>query len=265
MLVLALASVPLLLMEDRHVLLMWGGWAIVAVFALDLAVRLWLNEELSTRKYLLRYWYDVAIVVLTLLPFLRPLRALRALQVLRVVRGPIAAYKAMRMLYGSLHGKGLILSSTALSIAAVCWVYAVESSADNDAENKIETLTDALWWAAATVTTVGYGDLYPETATAKVAAFVLIVCGVSLFGLITANVSARFLKDDAINEAPLTYDQMVELISGLECPNCGYTRASHPTAAGKEQSSSQPSPEDDQGEQADASTHGALTATSSSS
>jgi len=268
MLVLALASVPLFLLEEfflvqQHTLPYLAGWAIVAVFAVDLAVRLWLNQG-SSRAYLQLHWFDAAIVVLSILPFLRPLRALRALRALRGVRGLIAAHKAAVMLernVRSLRGKGLILSCMVLSVAAVFLVYLTEREAGGD----IDSVQDALWWAAATVTTGEGGDLSPDTDTARAAAVVVMVCGVSLFGLITANVSARFLKDDAINEAPLTYDQMVELISGLECPNCGYTRASHPTAAGEEQSSAQPSPEDDQGEQADASTHGALTATSSSS
>ena len=78
---------------------------------------------------------------------------------------------------------------------------------------------DALWWAAATVTTVGYGDLSPGTTAARVAAVVLMVCGVSLFGLLTANVSAKFLKNDAL----LAYEQMAELLDGgRSCPNCGH-------------------------------------------
>lgn len=217
MLVLAVASVPLFLLESRHELLMLAGWTIVGVFAVDLAVRLWLNQG-SSWAYLRRHWFDAAIVVLSVLPFLRPLRALRALQVLRGARGLIAVHKAATMLdrnVRSLRGKGLILSCTALSAAAVFTVYMRES----EAESEIDSIADALWWAAATVTTVGYGDLSPETGTARVAAFVLMVCGVSLFGLITANVSAKFLKDDAL----LAYEQMVELVGGRECPHCGYS------------------------------------------
>jgi len=222
MLVLALASIPLFLMEevfleDPHWLISWGGWAIVAAFAADLAMRLWLNPG-PTWAYLRRYWFDAAIVVLSILPFLRPLRALRALQVLRGARGLIAAHKAAMMLdrnVRGLRGKGLILSCIALSVAAVFLVY----SQERDTDSGIDSLPDALWWAAATVTTVGYGDLSPKSAMARVAAFVLMVCGVSLFGLITANVSAKFLSNDAL----LAYDQMVELVRGRECPHCGYT------------------------------------------
>ena len=47
-----------------------------------------------------------------------------------------------------------------------------------------------------------------------------MVCGVSLFGLLTANVSAKFLKNDAL----LAYEQLAKLVrAGQPCPSCGHT------------------------------------------
>lgn len=224
MLVLAVASVPLFLLEHRHWLAAAAGWVVVAVFFADLVIRVVLVDG-SRRSYLVRHWYDVAIVVLSVLPVARPLRALRALQLLRGVRAFIAAHKAATIMtreWKSLHGKALIVSAAALSAAAVLTVYEAERSAGGS----IDSLENALWWAAATVTTVGYGDLSPDTTTARVAAVVLMVCGVSLFGLLTANVSAKFLKNDAL----LAYEQMEALIRGRQsCPNCGHT--SSPSAS----------------------------------
>ena len=218
MLILAVASVPLFLLEHRHWLAAVAGWVVVAVFFADLVVRVALVDG-SRRDYLVRHWYDVAIVVLSLLPVARPLRALRAVQLLRGARVFIAAHKASVTLargWSSLHGKSLIVSSVALSVAAVLAVYEVERAAGG----AIDTLGDALWWAAATVTTVGYGDLSPVTGAARGAAVILMVCGVSLFGLLTANVSAKFLKNDAL----LAYEQMTELLGArASCPNCGHS------------------------------------------
>ncbi len=218
MLVLAIASVPLFLLEHRHWLAAAAGWVVVAVFFADLITRVVLVDG-SRRSYLVRHWYDVAIVVLSVLPVARPLRALRALQLLRGVRAFIAAHKAattMTRAWKSLHGKALIVSCAALSAVAVLAVYEAEHAAGGS----IDSLEDTLWWAAATVTTVGYGDLSPGTTAARAAAVVLMVCGVSLFGLLTANVSARFLKNDAL----LAYEQMAELLgASRSCPNCGHT------------------------------------------
>ncbi|MCY4663895.1 MAG: ion channel [Acidimicrobiaceae bacterium] len=229
MLVLAIASVPLFLLEHRHWLAAAAGWIVVAVFFADLVIRVVLVDG-SRRSYLVRHWYDVAIVVLSVLPVARPLRALRALQLLRGVRAFIAAHKAATTMsrgWKSLHGKALIVSCVALSAAAVLAVYEAERAAGGS----IDSAGDALWWAAATVTTVGYGDLSPGTPAARAAAVVLMVCGVSLFGLLTANVSAKFLKNDAL----LAYEQMAELFGGgRSCPNCGHTPSLHAGATATE-------------------------------
>lgn len=226
MLALAIASVPLFLLEHRYWFAAAAGWVVVAAFFADLVIRVVLVDG-SRTKYLVRHWYDVAIVLLSLLPLARPLRALRALSLLRGMRAFIAAHKAATALtrgWKSLHGKALIVSSVALSAVAVLAVYEAEHAAGGS----IDSLEDALWWAAATVTTVGYGDLSPDTTAARAAAVVLMVCGVSLFGLLTANVSAKFLKNDAL----LAYEQMAEILdAGRSCPNCGHTPSLGDSAA----------------------------------
>ena len=221
-LVLAVASVPLFLLENRHGWVEAAGWIVVAAFFVDLVVRVALVEG-SRRDYLIRHWYDVAIVVLSVLPMARPLRALRAVRVLRLARALVAAHKMANSLvlaWRGMHGKAPLVSCAGLSVAAVLTVWEAESAAGGT----IESFGAALWWAATTITTVGYGDLSPVTPVGRVAAVVLMVSGVSLFGLVTANVSAKFLKSDAL----LDYEQVTELVGGgSPCPNCGHTPAAH--------------------------------------
>jgi len=54
----------------------------------------------------------------------------------------------------------------------------------------ITSLPDGFWWALVTVTTVGYGDISPTSDLGRIFASLLIVLGVVLFSLITANISA---------------------------------------------------------------------------
>jgi voltage-gated potassium channel len=68
---------------------------------------------------------------------------------------------------------------------------AVGSVAVLDAERgapgaNIGTLGDAAWWTVTTMSTVGYGDLYPVTPTGRVVGGVLMLGGVAVFGLVTA-------------------------------------------------------------------------------
>ena len=66
----------------------------------------------------------------------------------------------------------------------------IESKVQN---GNIETGEDALWWTLVTISTVGYGDLYPVTSYGRFLASLVIIFGVALFGMITSCITARFL------------------------------------------------------------------------
>ncbi len=128
-------------------------WATWALFAIDYVARLGLSEGrwLFVRSNLL----DLAVIAL---PLLRPLRLLRLVTLLGVLnryagsslRGRVAVYVA-----GS---TALVLFVAALAVLDV----------ERDAEGaNITTFGDALWWAATTVTTVGYGDQFPVSVTGR--------------------------------------------------------------------------------------------------
>jgi voltage-gated potassium channel len=86
----------------------------------------------------------------------------------------------------------------------------------------INSPTDGIWWAWVTVTTVGYGDVVPVSPEGRVFASLLILMGICLVSLITANVSAYLLSKSSQKE--LRYEQrqlrklldMEEKIEGLE-------------------------------------------------
>jgi voltage-gated potassium channel len=55
----------------------------------------------------------------------------------------------------------------------------------------IKTAEDALWWCIVTITTVGYGDLFPVTNAGRVIAVILIVTGISSFGAAISYISEK--------------------------------------------------------------------------
>ncbi|MGH2351006.1 MAG: potassium channel family protein [Chloroflexota bacterium] len=154
--------------------MIWG------IFALELLVRLYLAPQ--RRRYLVAHWPDVLIVAL---PFLRPLRLLRILVV--VSRLWRQARSVLRYRTFSFLGVTALLA-TALAAAAM---YLVERGG----EGPIQSFADALWWAIATITTVGYGDVYPKTPTGRGIAVFLMLLGISLFGLLTARIAAFFVEE----------------------------------------------------------------------
>lgn len=155
------------------------SWSVWGAFAVDLAIRLYLADD--RRRYALRHWYDVALVVL---PLLRPLRLLRLLALVRILDRSAASNLAGRVLA---YVSGAALLGVGLGALAVL-------DAERDASDaNITSFGDALWWAATTVTTVGYGDRFPVTTEGRFVAVALMLVGIGVVGAVTAAVATWIL------------------------------------------------------------------------
>jgi voltage-gated potassium channel len=83
------------------------------------------------------------------------------------------------------------------------------------APHAFDDLGDALWWSAATVTTIGYGDVVPATTGGRVVGVFVMMFGVAAVSVITALVTAVFI---AYQQRQFGYDaeRHIELLAGLE-------------------------------------------------
>ncbi|GAB2776299.1 potassium channel family protein [Terrabacter koreensis] len=152
------------------------SWTVWGAFAFDLLIRLVLAD--NRRHYAMRHWYDVALVAL---PLLRPLRLLRLLALVRILDRSAA---------NNLAGRVLVYVAGAASVAVGLGALAV-LDAERSAEGaNLVTIGDALWWACATVTTVGYGDRFPVTAEGRVVGVVLMGVGIGVVGAVIASVTS---------------------------------------------------------------------------
>lgn len=82
-------------------------------------------------------------------------------------------------------GALLLIVWLVLVVLEVCGV-AVLVAEHGASGAKILTTSDALWWGFQTITTVGYGDIYPVTNAGRLVGIVLMTVGVGLFGTFTA-------------------------------------------------------------------------------
>ncbi len=172
---------------DVRAVLTGVSWTVWVAFAADLAVRLVLAPH--ARAYALRHWYDVALVAL---PLLRPLRLLRLLTLVRMLDRSAAS---------SLAGRVLVYVSGASVLAVGLGALAVLDTERGAPGANLTSVGDSLWWAATTVTTVGYGEHYPVTTEGRLVAVALMLVGIGLVGAVTASVATWILGHVAQDRA----------------------------------------------------------------
>jgi len=173
-------------------LVTWLAWA---VFTADYAARLYLAPD---RKYwFFRHLVDLAVV---LLPLLRPLRLLRLVVLVGALQKAIGNAIRGKVIIYTISGAVLLVYVGALA------VYEAERGAP---DAHITSFGLAVWWAMTTITTVGYGDMYPVTTTGRVMASLMMIGGISLVGSITATIASWIVqtvssddqKQDAVTAA----------------------------------------------------------------
>lgn len=147
------------------------------LFALSLLLRTLLATD--RLHYLRHHVTDIAMLVLVPVPM-----AWAAAAVVRSVVG-------LRRLLSS-RGLGYMMLAGGMLIAfAAVVVLAVERVSP---KRNITSMQDAMWWAMETVTTVGYGDVYPTTLAGRSVGVGLMLLGIALFGVMTARLSAFFVE-----------------------------------------------------------------------
>ena len=222
MLVLAVAMVPLLVLPllldlpaSVEEALVAADWFIWAVFAVEYLVRLYLTPQ--RLRFVRRQWPDLLIIVL---PFLRPLRLVRsarALRVLRLTRLVAVLARAGRetrrlLVRHRLHYA--LLATVVIVVGAAAVTLALEDGGDGT----IDSFGDSLWWAVTTVTTVGYGDTFPVTPAGRGVAAFLMVSGIALFGVLTANLASFMLERAPGGEDDVSakLDEVLRRLAALE-------------------------------------------------
>ena len=88
------------------------------------------------------------------------------------------------------------------------------------APDDFPTFGEALWWAAQTVTTVGYGDVTPKTNEGRLIAFVLMLAGFATLSLVTASISAAWVnRQRRLTEGSALFEALERIerrLDGLE-------------------------------------------------
>ncbi|GGK23112.1 hypothetical protein GCM10008955_15770 [Deinococcus malanensis] len=165
---------------------------------------------------------DLLVIVSLLLPgsaalaSLRGLRLLKLLSLLKLGRYSDSLQligRVVRRRAGELFTTVLIV--VVLVFIAASLLYQVESSAGTKG---FESIPQALWWSVVTLTTTGYGDVYPQTSLGKAAAGMIMLFGVGMVALPAGMIASGFAEE--LSRLRMQEEAVPESRTRF-CPHCG--------------------------------------------
>jgi voltage-gated potassium channel len=193
-------TIPILVIQESEfgepwetvaTILNWGTWL---VFFAEAVVMLSVVPD--RRQWLRHHIIDLAVVVIT--PPFAPQawqngRLFRLIRLLRLVR--VAALRRLLSLEGMKYAAAVAVGTVIVGGAVFASVEEVTK------QGEAITTWDGIWWAVTTVTTVGYGDVVPESTPGRIIAITIMLVGIGFVALLTAFVADRFINASTATEA----------------------------------------------------------------
>ena len=167
----------------------WVDLGLCAIFLVDFGWRLKLAPHKG--RFFRRNWIDLVGAI----PFAGPLRSVRVVRLMRLIR-----LARVLVLLGRLARRFEVpIPAQALGylgIAALIW-WAIAGGAfimfERDVNQNVKGIGDALWWSITTLSTVGYGDMYPITPGGRIVAAATMALGVGILGTFGGTIATMFL------------------------------------------------------------------------
>lgn len=198
----------------------------VICFTIEYLVRLWACT--SQVKFARPFWGRIRFIftpmaiidLIAILPFyltflhvdMRFVRTLRLFRLFRLFK--LMRYSHSLTLFGNVlrNKKEELLITAAIMLVLIIltssFIYFAEHEAQPD---KFTDIPTSMWWAIVTLTTVGYGDVFPVTPLGKFFAGIIAVLGIGMFALPTGILGASFVEE-------------IDRLKRREtctCPHCG--------------------------------------------
>lgn len=201
----------------------------VIIFTIEYVIRLWVSvldfPALSPVRARVKYVLSLQAIIdlVSLLPFYLPFLFPVNLIVLRVFR----IFRLMRLFKVNRYTKALssiaevfkrkahqLISSMLVVFMLMVIASVLMYNVEHDVQPEVfDNALSGLWWAVATLTTVGYGDIYPMTAAGRILSAIIALLGIGMVAVPTGIISAGF--SEQIEKAEKSDEEKVF------CPYCG--------------------------------------------
>ena len=226
--ILIILSVFVVMLESISAIQpVWGptlktlDWIITIMFTIEYALRIWTTRQ--PRKYIFSFFGMVDL--LSILPLyaeilfsglysleiIRILRLVRIFRVLKLIRFMSEADLILRSLRSSANKIFVFL----FFVLIVCTILGSVMFLVEGPEHGFINIPQGIYWAVVTLTTVGYGDIYPVTGMGKFIAMILMIMGYGVIAVPTGLVAAGVM-----NEARMKTKAGQDKDDDF-CPKCG--------------------------------------------
>ncbi len=174
----------------------------IAIFSVEYLLRIWVAD--SKLKYIFSFYGLVDFFAI--IPFyvrtsidLRSIRIFRLLRLFRIFKlfRYSEAINRLQTAFKSIKEELIVFlfASIFLLYVSAVGIYYFEHDAQPEA---FSSIFHSMWWAVATFTTVGYGDVYPVTLGGKIFTFIMLMIGLGIIAVPTALIASALTKDNQI-------------------------------------------------------------------
>ncbi len=132
---------------------------------------------------------------------IRAVRILRIFRVVKMTRYADAMFRLGRALRASKEEAELFVVATVILLfLSSVGIYYFEHEAQPES---FSSIPDSLWWAVCTLTTVGYGDVYPITVGGKLFTFMILMCGLGVIAVPAGLIASALheIRDEDLSRA----------------------------------------------------------------
>lgn len=228
LLILIIASITILMLESvQEINEKWSDlfrnldWVITGLFTIEYLLRLWAADKRTRYVFsffglidlfsILPLYLGLVITGSHTLAVIRVLRLLRVFRVLKLVQFMGEASKLGRALRTS--SRKIVVFMFFVTIVSVfvgTLMYIIEGRV-----NGFTSIPRSIYWAIVTLTTVGYGDIAPQTTIGQLLAMVLMITGYGVIAVPTGLVTAEIIRDSKVTSKK----KHVKIIK--KCTSCG--------------------------------------------
>lgn len=210
--------------DEYHRLFVTVEWVFTGIFTLEYLARLWCVRR--PFRYAASFFglVDLLAILPTFIGFLIPglgsLRVIRILRLLRVFRvlklvGFIEEAKGLQSALRLSRRRIIVFLSVVLALVTILGtlMYLVE-----DSQSGFSSIPKSIYWAIVTVTTVGYGDIAPQTVAGQIIASIMMIIGYAIIAVPTGMIGVQMIRQsDGKNSEKSARSE----VSTQACPDCG--------------------------------------------